>query len=548
MKSLRYILLAALPAVLTLSSCIRNDMSYPRTRANITVFNVEGQVSSTVDANKRTVSIELNENADITALVVDSTAMSEGSTCDYFPVKGDVIDLSSPLTYTLSVYYSYQWTVSATQTVDRYVVCENQIGNPYFNVADRDVTVYVSDTQDLSAVTFTDMKLEPDGSVITSTTGQTRDDSGAWVTETVPFSLPITLDCLLQRTFNVEYDGETIVWTMSVIPVEVSMAVTEVNAWTYHADVEATYSGSGTPYFSYRKSGNSTWTDFTDVSFDGVNVTATIPNSNTINSSAERLSSGTTYEIKLCDGNRESDAVTFTTETPDQLKNMDFDDWYYDGKVWYPCAEEDFGTKIWDSANKGVASFLSTNPTTPESDFVATPDSKYAAKLTNTYALIKFAAGNIITGEFIGVENLGAVLTWGTPFTHRPRAVHGYYSYSPGYLTYRENKKLTDSDELDRGQMLFMLTDWDEPFEVNTNLNQFVDQQNDEHIIAYFRRDFDDDSNGVYEEFTYELDYRRPTAIPKYAVIIFCASQGGDEFTGSTDSVMYVDQLEYIYD
>ncbi len=548
MKSLKYILLAAVPAALAVSSCIDNDMNYPRTRANITVFNVEGQVSSTVDANKRTVSIVLDENADISALVVDSTAMSEGSVCDNFPVKGDVIDLSSPKTYTLSVYYSYDWTVSATQDIQRYIVCENQIGDAYFNLADKDVTVYVSDTQDLTAVTFTDMKLEPDGSVITSTTGQTQDSSGAWITETVPFSLPITLDCLLQRTFNVEYEGETIVWTMSVIPVEVSMAITDINSWTYHADIEATYSGSSTPYFSYRKSGSSTWTDFTDVTFDGVNVTATIPGTNTIDSSSERLSAGTTYEIKLCAGTKESDVVTFTTDTPEQVRNMDFEDWYYDGKVWYPCAEDDYGTKVWDTANKGVASFLGTNPTTPEYDFVATPDSKCAAKLTNTYALIKFAAGNIITGEFIGVENLGAVLTWGTPFTHRPRAVHGYFSYSPGYLTYRENKKLTDSDELDYGQMLFMLTDWDEPFEVNTNLNQFVDQENDEHIIAYFRHVTNEDSNGVYQEFTYELDYRRPNAIPKYAVLIFCASEKGDEFTGSVDSVMYVDQLEYLYD
>ncbi len=543
------ITLAAAAALLVAGSCAKNDMTYPRTRANITVFNVEGQLSSTVDASKMTVSIELGETADITALTVDSTAMSEGSVCGYFPVKGDVLDLSSPLTYTLSVYYDYDWTVSATQEISRYVTCNGQIGDAHFNLHDRDITVYVVDTEDLTAITFTSMKLEPTGSTILNTSGYSRDETGTEVPEILPFSLPITLDCLLQRTFEVEYNGVVTAWTLSVIPQAVSMEITSVNAWAYHADLEATYNGTGTPYFSYRASGSTAWTDFTNVTVDGITVSAAIPSDDTLNQTYSRLSPNTTYEVKLCDGTDESDPVTFTTDSPEQLKNMSFDDWYMsDAGVWYPCAEEDYGTKIWDSANSGVGKLLGKNTTMPEYSFLATSDSKCAAKLWNTYALIKFAAGNIITGQFEGIDGVGALLNWGTPFTHRPRAVHGYYSYSPGYLDYRENKKLTDCDELDRCQMLFMLTDWDAPFEISTNDNIFVDQQNDEHIIAYFRMDSDVDTGGKYVEFTHELEYRRPFATPKYAVVIFCASQGGDEFTGSTNSVMYVDQIEYLYD
>lgn len=45
----------------SMQSClIDNDMSYPRTRANITAFEVEGQKSVTIDENTRTVTIELD--------------------------------------------------------------------------------------------------------------------------------------------------------------------------------------------------------------------------------------------------------------------------------------------------------------------------------------------------------------------------------------------------------------------------------------------------------------------------------------------------------
>ena len=63
-----------------MQSClIDNDMSYPRTRANITAFEVEGQKSVTIDENTRTVTIELDEVADISAVKVMSAAMTDGA-------------------------------------------------------------------------------------------------------------------------------------------------------------------------------------------------------------------------------------------------------------------------------------------------------------------------------------------------------------------------------------------------------------------------------------------------------------------------------------
>ncbi len=553
MKALKYSFLTVV-GIVALSACLKNDLSYPNEKAYITAFAVEGQRSSTTNNTTMTITIDLQETADMSALVVDSTAVTEGAYCENLPMKGDVIDLTSPQTFTVTIYYGYTWTVSATQTVDRYIEGENIVSTE-FDADAKEATVYVKLSQDLSAVTFTDMKFELMGSEIVSTTGRTTDENGNTVEETLPFELPITLDCTQPRTFEVVSGGETITWTLNVL--HQSMGISSVNAWTYHADIEAAYPGTGKPYFAYRKVGYTTWTYFDNVEIDGDGtVTATIPGPNTINENAERLSPATDYEIKLCDGETESDVFTFTTESASQLPNMNFDDWTLDGKVWYPCAADDLEDKIWDSANSGIAGTLgeSYNLTTGVSDFTATPESKYALKMTNYYMNViiikKFCAGNLFSGDFEGVtlSPIGAQLTWGKPFTDRPRAIRGYYCYEPGLINYKENTAVDNPSEPDNCQMLCMLTDWDEPFEVDSGAGIFVDHENDEHIIAYFRMQSNESTNGQYVYFDHELEYRRPDATPKYIVIVFCASEGGDVFTGSTDSVMYVDEVELVYD
>ena len=101
---------------------------------------------------------------------------------------------------------------------------------------------------------------------------------------------------------------------------------------------------------------------------------------------------------------------------------------------------------------------------------------------------------------------------------------------------------------MDQCQILVMLTDWDEPFKVNTNAGTFVDQENDPHIVAYAKFESPENTGGQYKEFTLPLEWRRPDATPKYAVIVACASYKGDFFTGGVGSMMYVDEFEFIYD
>lgn len=543
MGRLKYLLLFFVP--LAIASCMDNDLSLPRDVASITAFNVVGQTSSSINSSKRTVTVVLGEEADITAVEVDSVAISTAVSYTTLPSAGDIIDMSSTLTYILSIYYDSKWTVTTTQPIERYVTCDNYI-SATFDVDARDLTVYVSSVQDLSAITFTSIKLEPEGWDIISTTGYNSN----WEIETEEYTMPMTLNCMLQRTWTLQKDDETVEWTMSVVPQSVDVSLNTVDAWSYHVDVEGTFEGTGSPYFAYRKRGSSTWINFEDVTINGVSVSASIPGDDTVNEDAERLSPGTTYEIKMVTDEAETDVVTFTTETPDQLPNLDFDDWYQDGKVWYASSEADYlvGENIWDSANKSVATLLSYNLTTPEYDFVATDESTVAVKMISKYAVIKFAAGNLFTGEFFGIVGLsGAHMNWGTPFSSRPRGLRGYYSYSPGIVNYAENSKVTTS-ELDKCQVFAFITDWDEPFDINTSENIFVDQEGDENIIAYGKLETDEDSGGKYIAFDIELDYRRDYDKPTYIVVVASSSYKGDLFGGSTDSVLYVDEFELYYD
>ena len=539
----------------SMQSClIDNDMSYPRTRAAFTGFEVIGQKNVTIDENTRTVSIELDELSDIAAVEVVSVSVTDGATCADLPVPGTVLDLTHPKKFVLSIYQDYEWTVSASQNIERYVRCDNQAGDASFNLKDRDVTVYVSDVQDLSSVNITDMKLEAEGSEVISTTGYEL-ENWEMVEKTRECSFPMQLNCLLQRRFTVLDRGEEIVWTMSVVRKKVDLSVSSVNAWCYHADVEASYSGTGTPYIEYRQQGAEQWTRIDDISVDGLVITASIPGGDTADETAERLAAGTAYEVRVCTEDAQSSPVAFTTGTPDQIENMGFDQWWNSKEdnsgSWYPNASS--SVKIWDTANGGTGFLGGTNPTQPEYSFLATsdPDNTAAAKL-QSMKVGKFAAGNLYTGEFLKVSaggGLGALLNWGTPFTARPRALKGYYSYSPVEIGEADPPYESLKGQMDKCQILVILTDMDDPFMVDTALGKFFDQTPaNKDIIAYAKYESDEDTGGQYREFNLELEYWRPDATPEYAIVISCASYLGNYFTGGVGSVMYVDEFEFIYD
>ena len=524
----RYHLYAVTAILLSATSCLfENDMAYPDIPADILTFDVEGQVSSEIDTEDKTVHIVLDELADISRVKVNAVVVSEeAQLAEPLP---EYIDLTDTLRVIVRTYVDHEWKVTASQPIERYITVENQVGEADFDLSTRNAVVYVSDTQSLSEVTFLDIKLEPEGSVVRTTTGTASDGT----LETLPCEYPLTVDCVHRRSFLVNYNGLTYEWFVKVLKKKISQQVTKVEPWCYHAKVYGVYTGKGNATVEYRKADTDQWTTAEGASVSGVGITVDI----------KGLEASTDYLVRVNEDGVYSGEFKFTTDTPLQLYNMNFDEWNLQGKIWYPY-DAAADPKVWDSANPGAATFIGSS-TSPEEEFVVKGK---AARMESKFAVIAFAAGNIYTGKFGKIAGVGAELDWGVPFEGRPSALKGYYSYSPQAIGYAKAPHEDKIGQTDRCQITVFLTDWDAPFRINTTAGKFVDLDNDPGIIAYGRLETGEDSNGEYIEFTIPLDYRDKTRKPKYAVIACAASYLGDYFTGGVGSTLHVDEFEFIYE
>ena len=544
MRLFKNILSISLVAALAVA-CFHNDMSLPRVLAQFTKLEVEGALETTIDPATRTVSLVVNEEVELSMLAVNAVELNEKASFKNgsFP---STLDLTSPMEVMLTMYQDYWWTIKATQPVERYVYCANQIGEAEFDVQNRVAKVYVSQSQRLDRLEVLNMKLERVGSVVTNTTAvelvNTQTGETSEVTRNCEF--PMVLNCDVKRTFNVSFQGQDIPWTLYAVPVEVAAEIKGIDARCYYAEVIAAFGGGDNPVpvFEYKQADAQEWTVIPEenITVDGINISAMIYG----------LELSTDYSVRIIANDEILPEENFRTGTPMQLYNSTFDEWWQDDKVWYPYAKG-ASPSVWDSANPGAAKFIGSS-TYPTEDIVnaGVQDGKVrkAAEMVSRNAAVAFAAGNLYVGKFGKVQGIGAILDWGTEFTEKPMGLKGYYKYSPAIISHAKEPYLDLIGKAnDKCQILVFLTDWDRPFTVNTTAGEFVDLENDKSIIALGKIESDELVND-YKEFYIPLEYRDKTRTPKYIVISCCASYLGDYFTGGEGSKMVVDEFELVYD
>ncbi len=278
------------------------------------------------------------------------------------------------------------------------------------------------------------------------------------------------------------------------------------------------------------------------------------------------LTPATAYQCRLYynDGSEvglTSETVDFTTETQTPLPNGNLDSWYKSGKTWYAVSENDYNLSgsFWDSSNPGTTTgagaLVNKNPTQGNSITVHTSGGQ-SAELKSQYAsafgIGKFAAASLYTGKFNSlVGTNGAKIDFGQSFTSRPTALHGWFNYSSGKIDYRggntpEGLGEKGSDDL---CSIYIALSKKQKQVNNTDTSTFLDLENDTDIIAYGRLDDTEAvTTNVWKEFTLNFKYKTLEPLDTYyLIIVFSASKYGDYFTGSTSSVMYVDDLELIY-
>ena len=238
-------------------------------------------------------------------------------------------------------------------------------------------------------------------------------------------------------------------------------------------------------------------------------------------------------------------SVFFTTGTENKIPDLNFDNWVKSGKHYYPA--HDVNSRFWDSGNEGANTLKEINPTTYEENDVI---KGRAAKLWSTTAAGQFAAGSLFTGDFgkASINPLGAELSFGQKFEERPSRLKGWYKYNPGSITHTKVPGVNKGDR-DKCTIYIALTDWQGPLAVNTGKNIFFDP-NDKSVIAYGELSADKVSPAAmskYEEFVIDLKYRDLNRKPTYILIVCSSSKYGDYFTGSTSSVLLLDEFDLVY-
>lgn len=509
---------------LLMSGCIKNDLPYPKIQQNILSIAADGQLSAaTIDTKALTAEIHLAENVNIKQVSFTDYTYTEGAESSLNLLEG-TYNLSSPLKVNLSLYQSYEWTITATQSIERYFTIAGQIGETTIDPVGRRVVLSVPNNLEKESLEVTSIKLGP-ADVTTLTPAI---EPGIY-----DFSEPVSVKV---SYFDIEED-----WTIYVDTTNAIVTTTQADAWAqviwaYGAAPEGADNG-----FQYRKATSSQWIDV-----PAENVTH---NAGAFYAYIPHLDTMTEYVVRAVSGENIGNEITVTTEFTLDLPNASFDDWWLkDDKIWCPWAQT--GESFWDTGNTGAATLGQSNVVPSDN----TPKGKGKSAMLETKfvgiaGVGKLAAGSIYSGSFKKVDGTNGILDYGRPWTARPVSLRGYYNYTTAPINYVSEETQHLLGVPDTCSIYVALADWTAPYEIRTNpKNRQLFDVNSPSIIAYGELR-SGTSTGGWQEFEIPLQYRATNRRPSYIVISCAASRLGDFFTGGAGAVLYVDDfvLEYDY-
>lgn len=356
----------------------------------------------------------------------------------------------------------------------------------------------------------------------------------------------------------VDAEGKSRIAVWNVVASNATVKTSETKpyeVWTSKATLhgEILREMLSTPKFRYRVKGEQEWTT----------VDADL-SENSFSKEITGLTPGTTYEYQALDGEQASSVTCeFTTETEFQPENAGFE--YTSGSV--PTLIYGEGQSMWwDTGNHGSATMgswggkdVTTSDTSVKHSGKSIKLSSQLAGLSGIYE--KFAAGNLFAGQYLKTDGTDGVLGWGRPCTSRPTALKVWVRYTPGTVT-TEGSHI-ENGSTDRGIIYVAVGDWKSsdteygaewPVVVRTKGPSLFNPK-DAGTIGYgeyiFTENYGTDTESSMKEITIPLDYEGYGGYdrkPKSIIIVASASQYGDYFEGSTSSVMWLDDMELIYE
>ena len=535
----RYITLLAVFVALAFAGCIENDLPYPVVKLNVTSIDVEGIIGTpAIDEAARTVVVELHEQTDIQNVKINNITYTEGaeSSCEVVGVH----DMRSPLYVTLSLYQEYPWTISATQNIERHFTVEGQVGATEWDVENRIATAYVG-TDDHTNIRVTALKLAA-ADIATYEWAEGVDPN----------------DFSTVRYVYVTCHGRTERWDLYVKTTDVVVDIVQADAWgkvmwLYGEGLSGTDLG-----FKYREAGSSEWLEVADVKVNGGSFSACVRGLQTL----------TEYEIMAYSNDDVSAVKRVKTEGVAPLENGGFEDWATIKKIVCPYLAEE--TAFWGTGNPGAA-MVSATVTDKSTDVRPGSAGSYSAMLESKFANMagigKFAAGNLFVGKYVATVGTNGIVGFGRKFTARPTALRFWVKYNCGAIdrigTLPAGSTVQMGDN-DTGSVFIALGDWtkeeygvdadgvvkgtdDIPLIVDTRDKSTFFDPKSEAVIAYGEMLFGE-TIGEWREVTIPLEYVTTSKVPTHIVIVNSASRLGDYFTGSTQSVLWLDDMELLYE
>lgn len=320
-----------------------------------------------------------------------------------------------------------------------------------------------------------------------------------------------------------------------------AVAPQDYDLWNNTADFSATVFGSpANVEIAYRET-DGEWSKF---------AASVAGSANTFKAVATGFAAGKTYEYALFIGGAAvGKTLTVTTPAGAQIPNAGFEEWMLqDGKVWCPFSS--LSNAYWGSGNDASAGLLGIDSNlTVSSDDVrpgstGTKSAYMHSIKASVFGIGKFAAGNLFVGAFGEIKGTNGLVDFGKPFTFtaRPKALRFWMKNNCG--TINEGNKATGTD---LNKIFVCLCDRTGPYRVDTSdESTLFDPVNDTSVLAYGVRE-SYESLGEWTLIEIPITYKDADTVPNYLILTYTCSGYGDYFCGSTDSWMYVDDVELVY-
>ena len=320
----------------------------------------------------------------------------------------------------------------------------------------------------------------------------------------------------------------------------------DISIWGGTATLSAIMFTSSNTHFVYREDGGE-WKNCT-----------TTPNGSSSYTAKVEIGAGHTYEYDLMvNGETLGTGYSFSTPVGAQIPNGDLEGWCKNGDgVIIPYATAD--DAYWCTGNYGTSA-LSKNITQSSSDVRPGSKGSKSMYMKSEYIVVKFAAGNGYVGSWGGMEGLSnAKVYFGQPFTYnaKPKAFRFWAKWNCGTIDRVDQgvgKKgdpdlckifccmATDSHLVNSGdaeKTTFSPSD--------ANIKSGDARYNKVLYSAYFESTTSQ-TEWKMVEVPFTFYGKDPNQVPTHLILTFTCSGYGDFFDGSTDSWMYVDDIELVY-